>query len=112
MCRPPAVNICGGFHSILTSLRDDEGSMFSSQRKQIVDMLALRLQGCANRICIERSCNGVHMSARTSSKSPDSVRVLDTYNLTAAKAAAYSCDALTKAILFKPSTYAPACQNG
>ena len=99
MCCPPAVNICGALYSIRTSLRDNRCLVYSENNLWI---------------CLHSDCKDVWAAYVSSDRAmeftcqqikqvPDSVRILDMYNLTAAKIAAYPCDAPTKSILYNIS---------
>ena len=95
MCCPSAVNICCWLYSIRTSSRDDRCLVYSENNLWI---------------CLHPDCKDVRAAYVSSDRAVDftcqhikqvseSVRVLHMYNLTAAKIAAYPCDAVTKAML-------------
>ena len=99
MCCPPAVNICGALYSIRTSLRDDRCLVYSENNLWI---------------CLHSDCKDVWAAYVSSDRAmeftcqqikqvPDSIRILEMFNLTAAKIAAYPCDAPTKSIRYNIS---------
>lgn len=101
MCCPPAVNIGSGLYSIRTSSRDNRCFVFSESGHEFW-------------ICLHSDCKDVQTAyvsrdcasefkCQHINQVPESVSVLDTYNLTAAKIAAYPCDAATKGMLHKIS---------
>ena len=99
MCCPPAVNICGALYSIRTSSRDDRCLVYSENNLWIClhsDCKDVRAAYVSSDRAMEFTCQHIKQV-------PDSVRVLDMYNLTAAKIAAYPCDAPTKSILYNIS---------
>ena len=99
MCCPPAVNICGALYSIRTSSRDDRCLVYSEKNLWIClhsDCKDVRAAYVSSDRAMEFTCQHIKQV-------PDSVRVLDMYNLTAAKIAAYPCDAPTKSLLYNIS---------
>ena len=99
ICCPPAVNICGALYSIRTSSRDDRCLVYSENNLWIClhsDCKDVRAAYVSSDRAMEFTCQHIKQV-------PDSVRVLDMYNLTAAKIAAYPCDAPTKSILYNIS---------
>ena len=95
MCCPSAVNICGGLHSIRTSSRDDRCLVYSENNLWIClhpDCKDVRAAYVSSDRAVDFTCQHIKQVS-------DSVGVLDKYNLTAAKIAAYPCDTLTKALL-------------
>ena len=99
MCCPPAVNICGALYSIRTSSRDDRCLVYSENNLWIClysDCKDVRAAYVSSDRAMEFTCQHIKQV-------PDSVRVLDMYNITAAKIAAYPCDAPTKSILYNIS---------
>ena len=99
MCCPPAVNICGALYSIRTSSRDDRCLVYSKNNLWIClysDCKDVRAAYVSSDRAMEFTCQHIKQV-------PDSVRVLDMYNLTAAKIATYPCDAPTKSIIYNIS---------
>ena len=115
MCCPPAVNICGGLHSIRTSSRDDCCLVYSKNNLWIclhADCKDVQAAYVSSDHAVDFTCQHIKQVS-------DSIGVLDKYNLIAAKIAAYPCDTLTKALLDnisipldrKPSTKSPTART-
>lgn len=95
MSCPSAINICSRLYLIHTDSRDYR-SLVSSENNLWISLHSDWKDVQAANVSSDRA---VEFTCQHIKQAPDSACVLDMYNLTAAKIAAYPCDALTKAML-------------